>query len=213
RESLRVLHHPSLTLHPGTETTGYSRYLVIIYTSMIHHQGDLMQIFVRIIVLLLSFLFLSTGVSAFSLSSITYTLAEDGNGIVDLQYQLNGTEKLQYDLITKALDMKVIGKKELEKALQREVTVTSLTSESVQLNVIDMAEVNGTTMTTSSFTYVPVESLVDPSLSWIVQRFDINFIPHTSTIMFPDGYQETFTDADSIPTIIHTLASENQGQV
>lgn len=171
-----------------------------------------MQKFVQITVIILAFLSLSAGVSAFSISSITYTIGADGNGTVEMQYHLNETEKLQYDLITNTLDLKAIGREELEKSLKREVTVTSLTPESVMLHVIDMAEVNGTTMITPNFTYVPVESLIDPSLSWIVKKFEINFIPNTSTIIFPDGYNETFKDAGTIPEITHTFASVNGTQ-
>lgn len=168
--------------------------------------GDLMKTLFQIILIFLALLSFPAGVSAFSISSITYTIEEDGNGTADLQYHLNGTEKLQYDLITKALDLKVIGREELRKSLHREITVTSLTPESLSLSVVDMAEMEGTSMVTPSFTYVPVESLVDPRFSWVIQRFDINFIPHTSTVIFPDGYRETFTDAKTIPKITHVPA-------
>nr|WP_319537745.1 hypothetical protein [uncultured Methanospirillum sp.] len=162
---------------------------------------------IKIAIVALILFFLSAGVSAFSISEITYTVGDDGNGIVDMQYQLNGTEKLQYDLITKALDMKKIGKMELEKALKREVVVDSITPESVHLTVYNIATVNQSEITTPSFTYVPVDSLVDPGLFWILQKFDINFIPHVSTVVFPDGYKESFTDAQTIPGITHTVSS------
>jgi len=162
---------------------------------------------IRIATITIILLSIAAGVSAFSISEITYTVGEDGNGTVDMQYQLNGTEKFQYDLITKAIDLKAIGKEELEKALHREVTVNSITPKSVQLNVVDMASVDGDQMTTPTFTYLPVESFVDPSLLWIVQKFDINFIPHTSTVVFPDGYSESFSDTDTIPGIVHSLSS------
>jgi|GEM_PF-2501329 len=157
--------------------------------------------------IILIFFCMAAGVSAFSISEITYSVEYDGNGTVDMIYQLNGTEKLQYDLITKALDIKKIGKAELEKALKREVVVDSITPESVHLTVYNMATVNQNEITTPSFTYVPVESLVDPGLQWIVQRFDINFIPHTSKVIFPDGYEESFTDTLTIPGITHSLGN------
>lgn len=166
-----------------------------------------MQRYIRILTILSAMLIFSAGVSAFSISSVTYTIGNDGNGTVDMQYQLNDTEKLQYDLITKALDLKAIGKSELEKTLHRNVTVTSLNPDSLSMIAIDMAKVEGNTMTTPEFTYLPVESLVDPSLLWIVKKFDINFIPHTSTIVFPDGFNKTFTDIKTIPSLNHTLAT------
>lgn len=172
-------------------------------------EGDLMQIYVRIIVIFLVVITFFGAVSAFSISSATYTIDEDGDGSVVLEYQLNGTEKQQYDLITRLLDLKSIAKEEVKRSLNREITVTSITPESVKLLVDEMAEMNETTVSTSSFTYVPMESLVDPSLFWVIQRFDINFIPHTSTIIFPDGYKETFTDVDTIPNLTHTLTSGN----
>ncbi len=168
---------------------------------------EIMTYVIRIAIVALILFFLAAGVSAFSISEITYTVGDDGNGIVNMQYQLNGTETLQYDLITKALDLKSIGKAELEKALSREVVVNSITPESVQLTVYDMATVDQSQITTPSFTYVPVESLVDPNLLWIVQKFDINFIPHVSTVVFPDGYKESFSDAQTIPGITHTVSS------
>lgn len=168
---------------------------------------ELMFPFIRITVIGLILLISVAGVSALSISQITYTVAQDGNGTVDMNYQLNSTEKLQYDLITKVLDLKSIGKKELEKALKREVTVQSITPESVQLSVYNMATVDSGTITTPSFTYVPVESLVDPSLHWIIQKFDIDFTPQISKVIFPDGYSESFTDADTIPEIVHQISN------
>ena len=172
---------------------------------MIYRRERIMSSLIRISILLLCLLPMIAGVSAFSITSITYTIENDGNGTVDLQYQLNGSEKLQYDLITNVLDIKTIGKEELEKSIHREVTVSSLTPESVKLSVLNLASVNGNIITTPSFTYVPVESLVDPSLLWIVEKFDINFIPHNSIITFPDGYTESFTDAETIPEITHSI--------
>jgi hypothetical protein len=166
-----------------------------------------MSTYIRIIIIGFIFFLLVAGVSALSISQITYTVAQDGNGTVDMNYHLNSTEKLQYDLITKAIDLKSIGKKELEKALNREVVVQSITPESVQLSVYNMASVNKDTITTPSFTYVPVESLVEPSLYWIIQRFNIDFTPHISKVVFPDGYSESFTDAETIPEITHQLTS------
>ncbi|MDD1724105.1 MAG: hypothetical protein LUQ07_03130 [Methanospirillum sp.] len=147
----------------------------------------------------------ASGVSAFSISVVNYTLGTDGNGSVEMEYHLNDTEKAQYDLITSVIDLKAIGKKELEKAFNREVAVSSLSPESLTLQVIGMATVNGSEMTTPSFTYVPVESLVEPDLLWIVKKFDIGFIPESSTITFPDGYTQSFTDVKTIPGIVHTL--------
>lgn len=166
---------------------------------------DLMSTFIRFIIVGFILLLLISGVSAFSISQITYTVNEDGDGAVEMNYQLNSTEKLQYDLITKALDLKSIGKKELEKALNREVTVQSISPESVQLSVYDMATINNGAITTPSFTYVPVESLVDPSLYWVIQRFDIDFTPHISKVVFPDGYSESFADTNTVPEIVHQL--------
>lgn len=176
-------------------------YIITIYAE------ELMFPFTRIIIIGLIFLLSVAGVSALSISQITYTVEQDGNGTVDMDYQLNSTEKLQYDLITKVLDLKSIGKKELEKALKREVQVQSITPESVQLSVYNMATIDSGTITTPSFTYVPVESLLEPSLYWIIQKFNIDFTPHISKVVFPDGYSESFTDAETIPVIVHQLTS------
>lgn len=158
-------------------------------------------IIVGILLLLMS----ASSVSAFSISTVNYILETNGSGSVEMQYHLNDTEKSQYSLITSAIDLKAIGKKELEKAFNREVTVSSLSPESLTLQIIGMATVNGSEMTTPSFTYVPVESLLEPKLAWIAKKFDINFIPDSSTITFPDGYSQSFTNVGTIPEIVHTL--------
>lgn len=168
-----------------------------------------MQNYLYFILIPLALIAATTAVSGFSISSANYTLLDDGSGIVDLQYHLNASEKTQYDLINKLLDLKSIGKKELEKSLNRNVTVMSLSPDSVQLKIAKMAMVNGTNVSTPSFTYVQVEDLVDPSLAWVVQKFEINFIPHSSTIIFPDGYQETFLENETIPGINHQLYTVN----
>jgi hypothetical protein len=172
--------------------------------------GDLMQKNLRFVLIPIAMLLITAAVSGFSISSANYTLSQDGSGTVDLQYQLNETEQAQYDLINKLMDLKTIGKEELKRTLNRDVVVMSLSPQTVQLKVENISTINGTAMSTPSFTYVPVESLVDPSLGWIVQKFKINFVPHTSTIVFPDGYQETFTDAGTIPAITHQVSSGNQ---
>lgn len=140
------------------------------------------------------------------------TVNSDNSCTVYMQYHLETSEKLQYALITILVDPSIIGKQELEKLMQKPVTITSITAESAIFTISDLINQNGGDFVTPSFEYLPAESLVDKNLQWIVQKFKINFIPQVTTITFPDGYQERFYDSKKIPSLRHQVVSEVQMQ-
>lgn len=125
-----------------------------------------------------------------------------------MNYHLDPAEKLQYALINSLLDPSVIGKQQLEKAIHKPVTITSITTESASIIITDLATQTGDEYVTPSFEYVPAESLLDEDLQWIAKKFKIDFIPRKTTITFPDGFHKTFNNIQKVPSLRHRITSE-----
>lgn len=151
-----------------------------------------------------------SGVQAISISTVDVNINPDGSGTVDMQYQMNGTEKLQYALVSSVLDISAIGQKELEKSLGKPVSVTSVNTESASFVIRDLVTQKDGEYVIPSIRYMPVESVLDPNLLWVLKKININFIPGETTVTFPDGYQEKFKEEQVIPSIRHKEAQNPQ---
>lgn len=160
--------------------------------------NDSVRIGCTIICLILG---LISGVQAISISSVTYNIADNGTSTIDMQYHLNSSEKLQYSIISKVVDLSALGKEQLESISKKPVTITSITPESASFVIEDFATSDGDILTVPKIDYVLDTSVVSPVVQQLIQKFEINYVPEKTIIIFPNGHKESFENQISIPSV------------
>jgi hypothetical protein len=89
----------------------------------------------------------------------------------------------------------------------KEVDVLSVTDSSTSMQVYGFARVeaaeNATLYRTPEMRFADSEAIA--ARYWFGPLLDIDTTPTLTTVTFPDGYNETFADAQVIPPIEHTV--------
>ena len=165
------------------------------------------QLSFRIWIILISLLLITSATQAFVITTLQINIKPDGSAQVDAQYNLNGTERIQYDLITRLINPVPIGEDQIGKLLNRSVTIQSITPEYTRLTIVNLTLQKGNHMITPGFKFLKTIEQVEKNLLWVLDRFDISLVPNQTTITFPDGYTEIFMDCPEIPPIYHMTAS------
>jgi methyl coenzyme M reductase subunit C len=143
---------------------------------------------------------------AFTVKSLTMTLAPDGYAQVDMQYDLTLFEEgaIFFRISDPATELK----KAFDSNSQYPVTVTRATGSSAKVLIPSFASSNSegdiTTMVTPSLSFEKAQRVLDHY--WFAPLISPDFSPDVTTIIFPDGYQESFYNLLVIPSVPHQLA-------
>lgn len=159
--------------------------------------------------LILVFMVLTSvsGVQAFEISNLQIQIETDGSASVQVFYTLSEYEKGQYVLITSFLNPVSFGEEQFEKLLGRPVTIYSVSSDSAILRVSNIAKVRDGEVITPAFNFTSDFQKGDNYLITLMERFELSFIPAITTITFPDGHSEIFSQVTSIPSIRHQMGT------
>jgi hypothetical protein len=143
---------------------------------------------------------------AFQADTLTISLDQDGNANVMFTYHLSWLEYVAVFL--RIADPASEIRHALEDNLHKTVTVQSAGTDSTRLTVEGFARVersNGTiTLGTPALSFAAAERVLKSY--WFAPFITPDFSPTITKVQFPDGYEETFSDAFSIPAITHTYS-------
>lgn len=146
------------------------------------------------------------GVQAFEISDLQIQINSDGSASVQVMYGMTDFEKGQYFLITRFLNPVSFGEDQINKILRRPVTIHSVSTDSANLSVSDIAIIHEDQIITPAFNFTSGVKGGDNYLLQLIERYELSFIPTATSITFPDGHRETFSHATNIPSITHHLA-------
>jgi len=140
--------------------------------------------------------------SAFTAQSLTITVEKNGNATAVFQYALEG-------FVENAIPESVL-KEELVKGLatsDEPPEVTAFDKSGATLSMKKFARLSdtatGTEYVTASMNFsVAEEALKESSVSSLITA---DFTPRTTTVIFPDGYREVFTDSSLLPSLRHVV--------
>lgn len=144
-------------------------------------------------------------VQAFTVKSLTMTIAPDGDAQVDIHYDLTLFEEgaIFFRISDPAAELK----KAFDTNSRKPVTVTQATGSSAQVIIPSFAAVEtdqkGTTMVTPSVSFERAQKVLDQY--WFAPLISPDFSPDITTIIFPDGYQVRFDNLLVIPSVAHQL--------
>jgi hypothetical protein len=142
---------------------------------------------------------------AFTMKSLTITLAQDGNAEIDMQYDLSLIE--QSAVFFRIADPAAELKKAFETKADQPVTVIKATSSSSIVIVPAFASVtevnNQTWMKSPTVSFERAQKILNTY--WFASLISPDFSPAITTVIFPDGYRETWHDQISIPSVSHPI--------
>jgi len=144
-------------------------------------------------------------VQAFTMNSLSINLDNAGNAQIDVNYALTFPE--QSAVFFRLADPA----KELQSAFNsgtsEPVTVTSATSSSAHIVVPSFASVSDaggkTVMTTPAVSFARAENVL--KTYWFAPLVTADFSPSVTTITFPDGYKQYYSDQITIPAVAHQI--------
>ena len=143
---------------------------------------------------------------AFSMKTLTITLAEQGDAQIDMQYELSLFEQsaVFFRIADPASELKTA----FDRNAQKPVIVTRATSSSASLSIPSFASVTRRgekeIMETPLVSFERAEKVLNQY--WFASLISPDFSPATTTIIFPDGYRATFHDLISIPSVSHPIS-------
>ncbi|MFZ1898076.1 hypothetical protein [Methanoregula sp.] len=143
---------------------------------------------------------------AFTAKTLTITLNGNGDAQVDMQYDLTFVEQaaIFFHVANPASELQ----NALQENLNEPVTVVRADSSSAEVIISSFAQVTQsggiTTMATPAFSFAHAEEVMKQY--WFAPLISPDLTPQVTTITFPDGYQATFNDLISIPSVSHTVA-------
>ena len=148
----------------------------------------------------LVFVLLILPVSAFTSQSLTITIDPDGNATAVFRFALEG-------FVENAIPESVL-EEELVKGLATseeppEVLAFDKAGATLRLKKFALVRetTNGTEYLTTGMDFTKAEdALKNSAVSSVISA---DFTPQVTTVIFPDGFQETLTDASVLPTLRH----------
>lgn len=149
--------------------------------------------------------FVTMPVQAFTVKSLTMTLAPDGDAKIDLRYDLTLFEEgaIFFRISDPAAELK----KAFDSNSKNPVTVTQATGSSATVIIPTFATVSTdgdtTTMVSPSLSFEKAQNVLDKY--WFAPLISPDFSPDTTTIVFPDGYRTNYYNLLRIPSVHHQL--------
>lgn len=145
-------------------------------------------------------------VQAFTVKSLTMTLASDGDAQVDMRYSLTLFEEgaIFFRISDPATELK----KAFDANSAHPVTVTQATGSSARILIPSFASVSSdgdtTTLVSPSVSFERAQQVLDRY--WFAPLISPDFSPDVTTIIFPDGYSTRFYNLLVIPSVPHQMA-------
>ena len=163
----------------------------------------------KIYLVLTGLLILSCAVmpaSAFTMKSLTITVAGNGDAQVDMNYDLSFVE--QTAVFFRIADPAAQLKSAFDTGGSREVTVNEATSSSARVLISSFASVTPAEgkkakVTTPAVSFERAQAVLNSY--WFAPLVSPDFSPAVTTIIFPDGYRANYYDQISIPSVTHQL--------
>jgi hypothetical protein len=159
----------------------------------------------RISIILLLILLAGSPAQAFTADSLSIDVIQNGNAKITFNYTLTLIEKIAVYL--KVADINAELKKALESNFHHPITIESVTDGSARFMVNDFAirtEKDGKTrMETPAISFTMAEKVLQKY--WFAPLVNPDYSPQITTITYPDGYTENFTDQIEIPKTSHIL--------
>jgi len=145
-------------------------------------------------------------VQAFTAKTLSITLDGNGNAQMDMQYALTLPEQaaILFHVADPAAELQTV----LSENFAQPITVVTADSSSAEVIVPSFATVaksdEGMTITTPSLSFARAQEILDRY--WFSSLISPSLAPQVTTITFPDGFQATYTDEISIPSVSHQEA-------
>jgi hypothetical protein len=143
---------------------------------------------------------------AFTMKTLTITLAQNGNAEIDMQYDLSLFE--QSAVFFRIADPAAELKSAFQGHSKEPVTVSKATSSSSAVIVPSFASVTSgqgkTVIETPAVSFERAQKILNTY--WFAPLISPDFSPATTTLIFPDGYRETWYDRISIPSVTHQMS-------
>ena len=144
-------------------------------------------------------------VQAFTVTSLTITLAPDGDAEVDIRYDLSLIEHSA--VFFKIADPAAELKDAFDSHSREPVTVPEATSTSALVLIPAFADVSSVTgkvtMVTPSLSFAKAQQAMDEY--WFAPLISPDFSPGITTVIFPDGHKAIYNEALILPSLSHTL--------
>ena len=144
-------------------------------------------------------------VQAFTVRSLTMTVAPNGDAQVDIHYDLTLFEEgaIFFRISDPAAELK----KAFDTNSKHPVTVIQATGSSARVLIPSFASLNTdgdtTTMVTPSLSFEKAQRVLNQY--WFAPLISPDFSPDMTTIIFPDGYRASFYNVLVIPSVPHQL--------
>lgn len=157
-------------------------------------------------VIILVFLLIANPAQAFTAKSLDITVLDSTDATITFAYDLSWYENIA--VFSRIADPGNELAKALKSQFNRDVTVTSVSGNSVQLQVPRFAsrqEKEGSVMvSTPALSFRSAEAALNRY--WFARFINPDFSPEVTRITFPDGSVELFYNQDSIPAIHHVIS-------
>jgi len=145
--------------------------------------------------------------SALTAGALDITVANDA-GDAEVAFRFTLTWYKRVAVLLNLMDPADTLKAALEGYSDKEVEVLSMSDSSTTMRVYGFARVvegeNATLYRTPQLRFADSEAVA--AQYWFGPLLAIDTTPSQTTITFPDGYQETFADAQTIPPVEHEIA-------
>ena len=142
--------------------------------------------------------------TAFTSKSLDINVDTEGSALISLDYELNIFEDIAVWL--NIVDPAESIKNAIESNTGRPTEVYSVTGRSAVFRVAQFATTSQTdgkiTQTTPQISFAQAEEALKGQ--WFSFLISKDLSPATTTVRFPDGYTQTYTEQLVIPTLTHT---------
>src|SRR5271157_2641354 len=143
---------------------------------------------------------------ALSISTLTIMVGQNGDAQVNVQYQLTMVEQaaVYFQIADPAGELK----NALESNINKQVTVSNAGTTSAEVLIPSFASVSQRTgkksITTPEISFSRAQQVVEQY--WFAPLISPDLTPQVTTIVFPDGSNETFYNQIDIPSVTHQIA-------
>jgi len=158
-------------------------------------------------ILLLVLWFAASPVQAFTAKNLDIAVQQNTDAVITFDYELSWIENIA--VFMRIADPGAELKKALESNYKKPVIVMVADEGRSQFMVqgfVSAQEHNGTIqMRTPALSFIDAEKVLNQY--WFAPFITPDFSPGVTSVRFPDGYVQDFSDQISIPAIDHTLSS------
>jgi hypothetical protein len=146
-------------------------------------------------------------VQAFTAKNLDITVQDNTNAVITFDYDLSWYENIA--VFSNVMNPGAELAKALKSQYRKDVTVNSVTVNQAQVTVGNFAtlrDMNGVvSMNTPELSFHDAQHVLDKY--WFARFISPDFSPEITTVRFPDGYSETFSNQELIPAIRHVIVT------